>query len=304
MNNKQGNRIKEGINAGIFGLGCNLGLAAVKFLIGIAANSITIIADAANNMTDGVSALLTILGFRVERNEKDELHPYGHGRIEYVTSFSISLLILGTGFSVGKEAVRHIFYFGTGTDLTVVGSAQVIIVFAFSVLIKLGMMFYYRWRNKKLNSPALEAVRKDSLSDACASLFTLLSLLIMPYSSTIPLDGIAGLIIAVYIAASGAVSLRDSVGLLLGEGMSQKTEIELRRLISECPEIENVEEIKVHDYGPNKKIAVAVVCFTKSCDNEMQCKSIDDMIGFCKDKMNIELSLYGMLYKQTAVQGE
>ena len=290
MTYKKMQRRQEGTKAGIIGLGCNLMLAAAKFLIGIAANSILIIADAANNLTDGISALLTILGFRMEANEKDELHPYGHGRIEYVTGFLISLLILGTGFSVGKEAVRRVFY-----PETVAASALVMIVVVFSVLIKLGMMFYYRWQNKNLNSPILEAVRKDSLSDACVSFFTLMGLLIMPHS-ILPLDGIVGLIMAVYIAGSGAVSLRDNLALLLGEGISRETEIELRKVLSECPEIESVERITVHDYGPDKKVAVAEVNFVESRDKDAKRKAIDDVIQLCRDTMNIEISLCGSIY--------
>lgn len=290
MTHKKMQRSQEGTKVGIVGLGCNLILAAVKFLIGIAANSIIIIADAANNLTDGISALLTIWGFRMEAREKDELHPYGHGRIEYVTGFLISLLILGTGFSVGKEAVRRIFH-----PETVVASAQVIIVVGFSILIKLGMMFYYRWRNKNLNSPALEAVRRDSLNDACDSVFTLVCFLIIPHF-TVPLDGIFGLIMAGHIASSGAVSLWDNLALLLGEGMSQETEIELRKILSECPEIESVEGITVHDYGPDKKVAVAEVNFVESCDKDAKRRAVGDVMRLCKDTMNIEISLYGSLY--------
>lgn len=290
MAHKKMQRSQEGAKAGIVGLGCNLILAAAKFLIGIAANSIIIIADAANNLTDGISALLTIWGFCMETKEKDELHPYGHGRIEYVTGFLISLLILGTGFSVGKEAVRRIFH----PEMVVV-SALVMIVAVFSILIKLGMMFYYRWMNKNLNSPALEAVGKDSLNDACDSFLTLVCLLIMPHS-TVPLDGILGLIMAGHIAVSGAVSLRDNLALLLGEGMSQETEIELRKVLSEFPEIESVEEITFHDYGPSKKVAVAEVNFVISCDKDAKRRVVDKVIQFCRDTMNIELLLYGSLY--------
>ena len=290
MTYKKRQRSQEGMKAGIVGLSCNLILTAAKFLIGIAANSIIIIADAVNNLTDGISALLTILGFRMEANEKDELHPYGHGRIEYVTGFLISLLILGTGFSVGKEAVKRIFY-----PETVAASVLVMVVVVFSILIKLGMMFYYRWQNKNLDSPTLEVVGKDCLSDACVSFFTLLSLLIMPHSA-LPLDGIAGLIIAVYLAGSGVVSLRENLALLLGEGMSQETEMELRKVLSQCPEIESVEGITVHDYGPDKKVAVAEVNFAESCDNDAKRRAVDDVIRLCKDTMNIEISLCGSLY--------
>lgn len=283
-------RSQEGAKAGSVGLGCNLILAAAKFLIGTAANSIIIIADAANNLADGISALLTIWGFRIEAREKDEFHPYGHGRIEYITGFLISLLMLGTGFSVGKEALRRIFH-----PETVVASALVMIVVAFSILIKLGMMFYYRWKNKNLNSPALEAVRKDSLNDACESFSTLVCLWLMPHTS-VPLDGILGLIIAGHIAVSGAGCLGNNLALLLGEGMSQETEMELRKVLSEYPEIERVEGITFHDYGPNKKVAVAEVHFAESCDKDARRRVVDHVIRFCKNTMNIELSLYGSLY--------
>lgn len=290
MTYKKMQRSQEGTKAGIVGLGCNLILAAVKFLIGITANSIIIIADAANNLTDGISALLTIGGFCMETRKKDKLHPYGHGRIEYVTGFLISLLILGTGISVGKEAVRRIFH-----PKTVVTSELVIIVAVFSIFIKLGMMFYYRWKNKNLNSPALEAMRKDSLNDTYDSLFTLVCLFIMPHS-TVPLDGILGLVMAGHIAISGAASLWDNLILLLGEGISQETEIELRTVLSEFPEIESVEEIMFHDYGPDKKVAVAAVNFVINCDKDAKRRVVDNVIQFCRDTMNIELSLYSSLY--------
>lgn len=101
---KTNHRSREGTKAGVFGLVCNLMLAAAKCAIGLISNSIAVAADGVNNLTDSVSAVLSILGFRLEAVEEDRIHPYGHGRIEYVTGFVISLLILGTGLGVGKEA--------------------------------------------------------------------------------------------------------------------------------------------------------------------------------------------------------
>ncbi|MCB6994492.1 hypothetical protein LI177_13475 [bacterium 210820-DFI.6.37] len=146
----------------------------------------------------------------------------------------------------------------------------------------------YRFRSR------LEA-RWAVFFDACVSFFTLMGLLIMPHS-ILPLDGIVGLIMAVYIAGSGAVSLRDNLALLLGEGISRETEIELRKVLSECPEIESVERITVHDYGPDKKIAVAEVNFVESRDKDAKRKAIDDVIQLCRDTMNIEISLCGSIY--------
>lgn len=283
-------RSQEGARAGIFGLSCNLILAATKLLIGLISNCMILIADGANNLTDGVSALLTILGFRIEAIEEDELHPYGHGRIEYVIGFLISLMILSTGVSIGKEAIKRIFY-----PEVISESILTSLVLLFSILIKLGMMFYYQTKNKSIKSPALEAVRKDSVSDACASALTMIGLLIMPHSG-LPLDGIFGTIMAVYIFISGAKSFRENLALLLGEGSSQGTEKELREILTRCLEIDSVEKITFHDYGPDKKVAVAEINLVKDCDKERLRIIIDHVVQLCRDTMNIELSLYGSLY--------
>lgn len=287
-NGKQ--RSREGVKAGILGVICNLILAASKFLIGITSDSIMIIADGANYLTDSFSSLLTVLGFQMEAIEEDEMHPYGHGRIEYVMGFLISLMILGTGIGVGKEAVMGIFY-----PRTVCVTIAAGMVLAINILGKLGIAFYYQMKNKKMRSPALEAVRKDSFDDACVSALTMAGFFLTPYSR-LPLDGILGLIMAVHIFGSGINGFRENLTLLLGAGPGRKTESELRELLSGCAEIESVEEIAVHDYGPSKKVAVAEVSFVRDCDREVQRRTADDLIRLCKDTMNIDLSLYGPPY--------
>lgn len=297
-------RSREGEKAGIFGLGCNLILAAAKLFIGITGNYIIVIADGANNLMDSISALITILGFRMGSAGKDEMHPYGHGRIEYIAGFLISLLILGTGISIGKEAVTRIFYpeMGSASMLAVLKSGmqkgcpwQAFGIFLCSILIKVGMTIYYQIKNRDMQSPVLDAMRKDSFGDACASALTLAGLVMMPYSD-LPLDGILGMVMAVYIFISGAKSFQENMALLLGQGASRKTEDELRAILSECLEIESVEGITIHDYGPEKKVAAAEVSFAKDCDQEMLHRAVNHVVQLCKDTMNIELSLYQSLY--------
>lgn len=283
-------RSKEGVRVGKLDLSCNIILAAAKFFVGITSNSITIVADGVNNLTDSISAILTIFGFHMEAMGEDEIHPYGHGRIEYVTGFLISLLIMGTGISVAKESIINILH-----PKIVFVSISAVGVFILSILIKLVMMLHCGSKNKKLKSPTLEAVRKDSFSDACISTMTLTALFIMPHCN-LPLDGILGIIMAVYIFASGTGSFMENLTLLLGEGANRKTESELREIISECTEIESVKEITIHDYGPDRKIAVAEVNFIKSCSREEKRKTVDYIVQFCRDTMNIELSLYASLY--------
>ena len=283
---KTNHRSREGTKAGVFGLVCNLMLAAAKCAIGLISNSIAVAADGVNNLTDSVSAVLSILGFRLEAVEEDRIHPYGHGRIEYVTGFLISLLILGTGLGVGKEAVKSVLH-----PEAVSVSALTIGVLALSVAVKLGVMFYCDRKNKVLASPALEAIKKDSLCDACASALTLTGILIMPYSS-LPLDGMMGIVMAVYIFLSGVSTFLGNLSLLLGEGLSRKTECQLREILAACAEIESVGGITVHDYGSEKKIVVAEVNFADSCAREDRQKTADSLTRFCKEHMDIDLSLY------------
>lgn len=291
MKHKEKRRSREGAGAGVMGLICNLLLAAAKFFAGMASNSVVVMADVANHLADGFSALLTMLGFWIEAREKDALHPYGHGRIEYVIGFLISLLIIATGIGVGKTAVTRVFW-----PQEVSASALTICVLLLSVFVKLGMMLCCQRKNKKLKSPALEAMRKDSLSDACVSALTLAGFLAIPRLS-LPLDGILGGMIAVYIVFSGTKGLFENLGLLLGEGPSQKTENELKRVLTECPEIESVGSIAIHDYGPNQKIAAAEVKRIPNRDKEAQRRIIDEAIRFCKESLNVEVSLYASLYK-------
>ena len=283
---KTNHRSWEGTKAGIIGLACNLALAAAKCSIGLISNSIAVAADGVNNLTDIISAVLSIVGFRLEAVEEDSVHPYGHGRIEYVTGFLISLLILGTGLGVGREAVKSILH-----PKVVSVSVLTIGVLALSVAVKLGVMFYYDRKNKTLASPALEAIKKDSLCDACASALTLAGILIMPYSS-LPLDGMMGIVMAVYIFLSGAGTFLGNLSLLLGEGLNRKTECQLREILAACAEIESVGAITVHDYGPDKKIVVAEVNFADSCAREDRQKTADSLTQFCKEHMDIDLSLY------------
>lgn len=290
MEHEKLQRSQEGVKAGSLGLICNILLAIVKFFVGMSCNSITIIGDGVNNLTDSISSAVTILGFQMAGVEQDEMHPYGHGRVEYITGFLISLMILGTGISVGKAAAVNILH-----PEAVLVSAPTAGVLVISIAVKLGMMFYYGSKNREMKSPALEAVQRDCLGDVCVSTLALAGFLAMPWCR-MPVDGILGIIMAAYIFASGMKSFRENFALLLGEGPSRKIENELREILTGCKEIECVEEITVHDYGPDKKIAVAEVSFAENCDRETKQRVADYVIRICKDAMNIELSLYSPIY--------
>lgn len=284
---KTNHRSREGTKAGVFGLVCNLMLAAAKCAIGLISNSIAVAADGVNNLTDSVSAVLSILGFRLEAVEEDRIHPYGHGRIEYVTGFVISLLILGTGLGVGKEAVKSVLH-----PEAVSVSALTIGVLALSVAVKLGVMFYCDRKNKVLASPGAGGDKKGQPVRRVRfrADFDRESL-IMPYSS-LPLDGMMGIVMAVYIFLSDVSTFLGNLSLLLGEGLSRKTECQLREILAACSEIESVGGITVHDYGPEKKIVVAEVNFADSCAREDRQKTADSLTRFCKEHMDIDLSLY------------
>ncbi len=282
-------RSRKGMRAGVIGLTLNMILAVSKLFIGTVCNSLIIQADGANNLIDGLSALLTMAGFKLEDNGKDELHPYGHGRAEYIVGFLISIMILYTGFSVAKESIVRFF-----EPQKVIPSILAALILIASILIKLMLACYYKKQNREMDSPALKAMEKDSLYDAATSLLTLSGWIVMPYVR-FPLDDILGMLMGAYILVFGILEFRDNLALLLGEGASGDTEGILRAMILKCSEIQSVEQIAVHDYGPEQKMAIAEVTARPGCDRKKLQKAAEEIIRLCRKQLNIELFLYRSL---------
>ncbi len=278
-------RERAGIKVGALGAAGNIVLFIIKFIMGGMANSIAIIADSFNNLVDCTSSVITIAGFHISAKGRDEKHPFGRGRVEYICGFIIALLILGAAFSLVQRSFRRLL---APEALTV--SPVMFLVPLCSVLIKSCLIYYTTRVNRLLKSSALRATVRESCADMLITALTIITLLISPYTD-IPADGIAGLIIAVFIMWSGLTALAENMGLLIGKGADKALENEIRALILRYGVFEAVISIEIHDYGPDEQIAVINVRLRQTSPSEL---SDDRICSALRDARARLINDYGL----------
>lgn len=244
-------RIRCGVVSGIVGIACNVLLAVVKIILAVVSGSIAMGADAVNNLSDAGSSIITVAGFRLSSRPPDAEHPFGHGRTEYVAGLVVSLLIMGLGITFLKDSVVAIFRPGKMS-----ADFLLITIFACTILVKCFLFFFYRRVAKKIHSDVIRAAAYDSLSDCLGTGVVILSLILNLYID-FPLDGCAGVIVAGLILWSGAGVLKDTVSKLLGESPDHALVEKLRKTLLECPGIDGVHDIIIHNYGENSYYVTA-----------------------------------------------
>lgn len=241
-------RQKYGVLCGILGIVLNLLLFCGKLLAGLLSGSIAITADAFNNLSDAGSSLITLVGFRLAGQKPDPQHPFGHGRIEYISGLLVSLLILLMGFELGKSSVEKIlnpeaveFRWLTGIILTV------------SIAVKIYMGIYNRSVGKKIHSAAMMATMTDSLGDAVATAVVLIATIIGHFTGY-NIDGYCGAAVAIMIFIAGFRSAKETVSPLLGQPPEPEFVQEIERIVMEKKEVAGIHDLIVNDYGPGRKI--------------------------------------------------
>lgn len=239
-------RSKYGILAGAAGIFLNILLFAGKYLAGVLSGSIAITADAFNNLSDAGSSVITLAGFKLASKKPDSDHPFGHGRMEYITGFIVSALIILMGFEIAKSSVEKII----NPQKTEVGVLSVIIL-AVSILIKVYMAFYNRRIGKKINSSAMAATASDSLSDSIATLVVLLSMIIF-YFTQINIDGYCGVIVSLFIFKAGISAAKETLSPLLGQPPALEFVKQIEELVLAHDTIIGIHDLIVHDYGPGR----------------------------------------------------
>jgi cation diffusion facilitator family transporter len=206
--------------------------------------------------------------------------------MEYITGFIISMIIIGTAFSFGKTAIMRIIH---PEQLTIV--SWFLFIPILSIVIKLSLAFYIRFVNRSMNSPALRATFKDSIADATTTAVTLVSLLAAPFT-TLPLDGIAGLIVSFVILWSGISSFFENLGLLLGEGADRELVQRVSGTVLEYDVFSKVTSFAVYDYGPEKKLAFLQVELNASPYLERVQIAIKKLTGLLKQDFNLDATIY------------
>lgn len=283
---KSGERSAVGRLSSVVGVVCNLLVAAAKLLIGILSGSVSITADAMNNLSDATSSVVTFVGFKLAEQPADAEHPYGHARYEYISALVVAGLILVIGFELGKSSVEKIF-----APEPMAFSLWLVVVLVGSILVKLWLSLFNRKLGKRIDSAALLATAADSRNDCVATLAVLISALIEK-ASGLCLDGYIGLAVSVFILYSGIKMARETISPLLGETASPELQALIVDYVSQQPKVLGYHDLYVHDYGPGRRFA--------SLHVEMDCKEdpllchelIDDMERECFRSHGVQLVIH------------
>lgn len=279
-------RSSVGKLAGITGIICNILLFFGKLIAGTLAGSVSIVADAVNNLSDASSSLVTLLGFRLAQRPADKDHPYGHARYEYLSGLVVSALILLIGVELAKSSVDKII-----NPETIELSLLSVIVLVGSILIKLWMSIFFNNLGKRINSTTLKATSADSRNDVIST-FAVLAGCLAGYFFGIKIDGYIGLLVALFIIYSGVDIARETISPLLGKKTDEKLEENISQLILSNEKILGIHDLLVHDYGPGQYFA-SVHAELSAEENPLVCHDIiDDIERDVFEKLNVNLVIH------------
>lgn len=253
-------RTAYGQFAGIVGFICNIMLCAAKGFIGFLAGSVSIIADALNNLSDAASNVISLLGFKLASKPADPEHPYGHGRYEYLSGLAVAVIIVVIGVELIQSSVDKVLN-PTPTEFNLV----VAIILILSILVKLWMAVFNRTVGKRISSTTLEATAVDSRNDVIATAVVLICAIISSQTG-IDLDGWVGIAVGVFIVYSGIQLMRETVSPLLGKAAEPEVVAHIQKKIMSYPGVLGTHDLMVHDYGPGRQFASAHVEMAAEAD--------------------------------------
>ena len=275
-----------GMLCSLVGIGLNVLLFAGKYLAGVISGSIAITADAFNNLSDAGSSFITLVGFKFSGMKADAGHPFGHGRIEYISGFGVSMIIILMGAELFKSSVEKILH----PEPVAAGTLSMAILVA-SIAVKLYMCLYNRSIGKKIGSEAMKATAMDSLSDSAATTAVLLSMGVT-YVTGKNIDGWCGLLVAGFVLYAGYSAARDTLNPLLGEPPSAEFVEEIKSTVMAHPEILGIHDLVVHDYGPGRRMISLHGEVSGDCD----IFEIHDVIDRIEKELNQKLGCESVIH--------
>ncbi len=271
-----------GIMSGIVGILCNLLLCTIKFILGSITGSLSITADALNNLSDAASNIVTIAGAKLSVKPVDKEHPFGHGRMEYISALIVAFFIFLMGFELGKSSVDKILH---PNELKFSFVYVVIIIIAIAV--KIWMSYFNRKLYKITDNINLKAVSQDSLNDCISTSATIVALVVSHFLHVPWLDGVIGLGVSVFIIISGIEIVKDILNPLLGQPPAKELVDKIKGIMMNEELILGVHDLIVHDYGPGRIIASAHAEVPSNID----IVKIHDVIDNVEQRINTELNI-------------
>lgn len=241
-------RQKYGLLGGIVGIVCNVALFLAKLVAGLLTASISITADALNNLSDAGSSIVTLIGFKMSGKPADDEHPFGHGRMEYISGFIVSVAIILVGIELIRSSIDKIIH-----PEEVTFSILSVVILLVSIGVKLWMGLFNRKLGKMIDSAALKATAMDSISDVVTTSTVLLGILVSVLTG-FSIDGYAGVIVAIFILYTGFMTAKDTLNLLLGEAPDVKFVQEIEKEVLSYEDVVGVHDLIVHNYGPGRSV--------------------------------------------------
>ena len=279
-------RRKYGILGSVMGICLNIFLFSVKYVAGMISSSIAITADAFNNLSDAGSSIITLLGFKLSEKKPDPDHPFGHGRIEYLSGLGVSVIILFMGYELIKSSIQDII-----SPKNVETGNISILILIFSILVKIYMAYYNTSLGKKLSSSAMKATAIDSLSDSIATTVVLLSMLLLRFAN-INIDGYSGIAVAIFILFAGFNSAKDTISPLLGKAPEPEFVEEIEKIVLSHNEIIGIHDLVVHDYGPGR----VMISLHGEVSGEENIFVIHDVIDRIENELNDKLNCEAVIH--------
>lgn len=286
--NSESTQVRTAIGslAGFAGICCNLALCAMKLVMGLLADSVSITADALNNFSDASGSIVTLVGFKMAGKPADEHHPFGHARAEYLSALAVAGLIFFIGFELVKTSVRKIL-----SPKPVEFSWLLAVILVISIAVKLWMTVFNRKLGKYIDSAALMATAADSRND-CVATGAVLAAALAEYVWKVPVDGWMGLAVAAFILWSGWNLAKGTVSTLLGESPDPRLREKIVDYIASREEVLGYHDLLVHDYGPGRQFASIHVEMDYRAD-PLKCHAlIDDMERECQRSHNVHLVIH------------
>ena len=279
-------RTSYGILASIVGIFCNLLLFGAKLFIGLLVNSVSVMADAFNNLSDAASSIIGFIGVKMAGKPADADHPFGHGRIEYVSGFGVSMVIILMGIELFKTSIKKIFH-----PEPVETGALAVGILVVSICVKGYMCFYNRTVGKKIQSETMKATAMDSMSDSIATTAVLISMAVA-HVTGISIDGWCGCLVACFVLYAGFGAAKDTLNPLLGEPPSREFVNEIRTIVMAHPEILGIHDLVVHDYGPGRRMISLHGEVSGDCDIFEIHDVIDRIEKELKEKLGCEAVIH------------
>jgi len=281
-----GVRQSYGVLAGAVGILLNILLFAGKWAAGLISGSIAITADAFNNLSDAGSSVITLIGFRLSGQKPDSEHPFGHGRMEYISGMLVSVAILIMGFELMKSSLEKL-----RNPSPVDGSTIVIAILVVSIAVKLYMLYYNRTIGRRIDSAAMRAVSMDSLSDSVATTLVLIATVISKYTG-LQLDGWLGILVGFFIFYTGGSTMKETVDLLLGQPPKQEFVDEIRKIVLSHSLVHGMHDLIVHDYGPGRVMISLHAEVDADGDIQAIHEQIDHIENELQEKLNCSATIH------------